>query len=213
MSYIVVEGLDFAGKSTLSKKFNDYYNCELVYEPFCNTPISKRIYNLLKKYDSSQYFKIQMFLASRIEMFTKLNNLTYLESDKHLISDRNFISSAVYQSEKESDIKRIVDFNTSNLASYNFNPIPQVIVYLEVPYELALERFNSREDANDLDKFVIVEENYLLMQEKYKVALDFLESKYDFLKIIRTDQNYIMDDIVEEIDSHLESLSANLNKK
>lgn len=213
MSYIVVEGLDLTGKTRLTKKIEEHYNCESVFEPFGCAPISRTIYDILKVYDKSNEFKTQMFIAARIELFTKLNKLTLLDSDKHLLSDRNFISNAVYQAEKERDIDRIIDLNTSTLKSYSFNAIPHVIVYVKVPYDVIYQRYLNRKNPDELDDFISIEENYLRLQNYYEKALEFLSNRYNYLKIIRIDHTYEIDKIVQEIDSHLESLSSKLNKK
>lgn len=213
MAYIVVEGLDLTGKTHLTKKIKECYNCELVNEPFGSGPISRTVYDILKVYDQSNAFKTQMFIAARIELFTKFNKLTFLDSDKHLLSDRNFISNAVYQSEKQKDINRIIDLNISTLGTYGYNPIPHVIVYIKVPYDVVYERYKNRKDPDELDDFISIKENYLYLQDKYEKALSVLSKNYDYIKIISIDHNYELDNIVQEIDAHLESLSSKLNKK
>ncbi len=108
-AYIVVEGLDGAGKSHLSSRLADYIMTGLkqdlvpVFEPG-TTPLCMALRDLIKNKEHRRYESISD-LTNLLMFYTARNQLTEtvikpaLERGQVVLSDRNRMTSHVYQSE------------------------------------------------------------------------------------------------------------------
>ncbi len=101
--FIVFEGIDGSGKSTLSNLLNDKLKemGESVYKTFepTDSPIGSVIKNILNKRILSDDKTIgALFLADRLDHIQNpvSGMLNYLEQGKHVISDRYYYSSYAY---------------------------------------------------------------------------------------------------------------------
>ena len=205
MSYIVVEGLDFSGKSSLCEKLAETYKSKLVAEPFDKSPASKHIRSLIRGAILEHAYETQLLIASRIELFTAFNNFANRNSSTYLISDRNFLTNMVYQSQSLVDMNRILTLNVDTLSKYNFDIIPDVLIYMDIPYEVAFERYqnNERKEINNLDNKIMKKETYLSMQTKYEQALDMLRGTYKKVKIIKITHETKFVNLTKLIDDHM----------
>lgn len=216
MSYIVAEGLDFAGKSYLVEQLGEIYKSRIVSEPFSESQASKHIRELIRGATLAHAYETQLLIASRVEMFSKLLPYVATNSPAYLISDRNFITNMVYQSKDKMEMKRIMDLNVETLAKYGMDIVPDVVVYIEVPYEVALERFNKRNasDINNLDKKVMKsKEAYLEAQGKYHDALQILSTLHKRIKVIRITHETPIKNLCELIDAHMRTVDQIIVRK
>lgn len=216
MSYIVVEGLDFAGKSYLVEQLGEIYKSRLVSEPFSESQASKYIRELIRGAALAHTYETQLLIASRVEMFSKLLSYVATNSSAYLISDRNFITNMVYQSKDKIEMKRIMDLNVDTLAKYGMDIVPDVVVYIEVPYEVALERFKARQggEINNLDKKVMQsKEAYQKAQAKYQQALQIVSTLHKRIKVIKITQETPIKNLCELIDGHMRSVDSIIVRK
>lgn len=211
MSYIVVDGLDFAGKTTLCKKLAEHYDSKLVSEPFSESDISATIRKMVREDSLPSPVATQLLIASRVELFLKYKD--FMDKDNSfLISDRNFVANMVYQGFTEKEMKRIMELNVNTLKEYGFDIIPDVFIYLYVPYEEAYRRFQAskRNELNNLDKKVMKEYVYKEMQTRYHKAFELVKATYPRARVITVIPDMTFEQIVEMIDSHLAILDNSL---
>lgn len=214
MSLIVVEGLDLAGKSTLVEGLSKVYKSRVVSEPFAESNTSKEIRTLIRGSKHEPIYETQLLLASRIEMFAQLNHYAVTNSPAYLISDRSFISNMVYQASNLEEMKRIMSLNIDVLSKYGYDCIPDMVFYLEVPYEVAKQRFDQRVEVNNLDLKVMQPDTYHRMQEKYNQALMMLSSYNKRVKVVRLDGEEILAKAITAIDDQFRFIdSITVSKK
>jgi dTMP kinase len=145
--FIVFEGIDGSGKSTLSTmvlnsliernfpivKFNEPTNFE--------TGMKIRKF-LRKEISLSREEQIELFLADRKDSLEK-NVYPNLKAGNNVILDRYFYSMAAYQSNETIEPETILNMNLNK----NY-PIPDLIIYLEINPEISLAR-TKRRNANE----------------------------------------------------------------
>ncbi len=154
--YIVIDGLDNSGKSTLQKTLSNMfksYNPILIKEPFEET----------KKYieDNPNITELEI-LEKMIEDRNKI--ISKFKKDDFIISDRSFYSSLAYQGS-------ILGVDTIDGILKNNNLIlPDIYIYMDVFSEKAIERDNTdyankRYDLKKVREIFI--ETILLFEGKY----------------------------------------------
>lgn len=206
MSYIVAEGLDYAGKSHLVRQLASTYKCRVVHEPFGESLASADIREKIRSASLEHMYETQLLIAGRIELFEKLNIFARRNSPTYLLSDRNFLTNMVYQSKTDEDMLRILRLNIDALKAYGHDIMPNVIIYVEVPYEVALARFEERGAQNNLDKKIMVKNVYEKMQEKYKTALEMISSESDKVCVIKATHLTPFEEIVSLLDEHMKTV-------
>ncbi|MCB1192023.1 MAG: dTMP kinase [Leptospiraceae bacterium] len=161
--FIVVEGIDGSGKTTL---VNSVYQ-KLIK---ANFPIAK----FSEPTDFPTGFLIRKFLRNEIalskdkqlEAFLEdrsisLQNNVYpsLNSGKHVLLDRYFYSTCAYQSDNKYSPSFILNLNLEK----GF-PLPDLVIYLDISPQAALDRINKRKETKErfesLDFLTKVHEAY-----------------------------------------------------
>lgn len=181
MRYVVVEGLDYSGKTYFINEISKMFSKTLkISEPFNQTKFCSKIRDIIRSDIPNKEREKELLLKNReigfsileyqIEEYLKEN----IELDL-LVSDRNFLTTLVYQCETKEEMKDVINNTISTLDSLFINVIPDIVYYLEIPFELALERSNKRGIENNLDKKVLVKDVYEKMQSKYRLALEVLK--------------------------------------
>lgn len=141
--FIVFEGIDGSGKSTL---------CKSLTEALCERGIPAVSFTEPTHWETGQYLRkflrgeielerkdqIEAFLADREESLRR-NVLPSLRSGRNVLLDRYFYSTAAYQSEVDFSPEEIVRKNLER----NF-PLPDVLFFLDLKPALALERLSAR---------------------------------------------------------------------
>ena len=169
--YIVLEGIDGAGKTTqinaLKKWLEDSgIEVESIVEP-TDSDIGKLIREMLRKPNATKE-NIQktlglLFAADRILLMNKIANEEYC--NKVIISDRSFYSSLTYQEPSDwiSEINK-------------YAKKPDLVLLLDIDVDLAIERCSGEDEfekksflsnvknkyldlANDNDNFRIINAN------------------------------------------------------
>ncbi|HRG46311.1 MAG TPA: dTMP kinase [Leptospiraceae bacterium] len=145
--FIVFEGIDGSGKSTLSTMvLNSLIERNFPIVKF-NEPTSfetgMKIRKFLRKEISlSREEQIELFLADRKDSLEK-NVYPNLKAGNSVILDRYFYSMAAYQSDESIQPETILHMNLNR----NY-PVPDLIIYLEINPEISLAR-TKRRNANE----------------------------------------------------------------
>jgi dTMP kinase len=174
--FIVLEGIDGAGKSTQAKLLKLWfeergYEVVLTKEP-TDTPFGKLIRRLvlaggregiIDGAKISHEAEALLFAADRAEHVDKLIKPS-LESGKVVISDRYFYSSLAYQWARGLDLEWLIDLN-------RFAIRPDLVLLLDLPVKESMKRIRTRSIKTEFDKIVElqkkVRENYLKLAERF----------------------------------------------
>lgn len=174
--FIVIEGIDGAGKSTQAKMLAEWfeekgYEVVLTKEP-TDTAFGKLIRRLVLTGGRegiidgariSHEAEALLFAADRAEHVDKLIRPS-LEAGKVVISDRYFYSSLAYQWARGLDLEWLIDLN-------RFAIRPDLVILLDLPVKESMRRINRRSLKSEFDKIVElqrkVRENYLKLVEMF----------------------------------------------
>jgi len=141
--FIVLEGPDGSGKSTMAKKIGQYFSengreIEFTREPG-GTDISEKIRELiLDRNNTEMNFRTEalLYAAARAQLVSE-KIIPWLEAGKIVISERFVYSSLVYQGLGRGlgidEVKKINDFGIAGLK-------PDMVLLLDVNPEKALNR-------------------------------------------------------------------------
>ncbi|MEM5871156.1 MAG: dTMP kinase, partial [Candidatus Aenigmatarchaeota archaeon] len=146
--YIVIEGIDGAGKTTISNILvKELKNSITIKEP-SNSEIGEFIRNSLenkKEFMKNYIISSLLFFADRIQLKEKIKKLR--EEYDYIISDRCFLSTYAYQNAliKNEEEKKI--FNKIFNILLQFVEMPDAIIILDVDVEVALERLKEKKKS------------------------------------------------------------------
>jgi dTMP kinase len=145
--YIAFEGLEGCGKSTHVKRLATRLNAVMTREPG-GTAVGSMLRNILidpANTNLSPRAEALMMAADRAQHIAELISPS-LAAGRHVVSDRSVYSSLAYQGygrqQDLDELRRLNDWAIGGLW-------PELVVYIEVPTELLLERLKKRE----LDRF------------------------------------------------------------
>ena len=154
--YIVLEGIDGAGKSTQIKMLKEWLESnglrvETIVEP-TDMEVGKLIRKLLTRSDATsdtmQKTLGLLFAADRLILMDKIEQL---EKDNIVvISDRSFYSSLSYQDPKDW-IKEI----------NKFAKIPDLVLLLDLDVKKSVERCDGTDEFENEEFLTGVKQNYL----------------------------------------------------
>ena len=141
--FIVLEGPDGSGKSTMAKKIGEYFaekgrEIEFTREPG-GTKISEKIRELILDNNNTEMnhrTEALLYAAARAQLVTE-KIIPWLEQGKIVISERFVYSSLVYQGIGRGlgveEVKSINNFATAKL-------LPDMVLFLDVNPEKGLKR-------------------------------------------------------------------------
>jgi dTMP kinase len=166
-SYVVFEGIDGSGKSTMMQAVAEYWMSQdgIVYQiqGYAVPEFRELLRKELRKSTPNQRFLALLFAADRARQMEIIQEKTCAH-DTLVLSDRSFISSLVYQT-VESDLS-VTWLETVNL----FCIEPDKIIFCDISVDEALARISTRdghdgfEARNFLEK---VRDNYNSMLSRY----------------------------------------------
>ena len=195
--YIAIEGAIGVGKTTLAKKISDTVKCKTLFEDYVTNPFLKDFYD----HNQLNSFSTQVhFLLRRIEQSIEVKGTeNLLISDFYFGKDELFaklnltqVEYAMYQ-----ELRKKLNFNP---------PIPDLIIYLQAPSEILLERIKKRglDIERNIKKKYIDSVNEIYMKH-------FHEYSASPVLIINTSNVDINNDTDYEI--LIEEISSDINGK
>ncbi len=180
--YIVLEGMEMSGKSTVCKKLGAAIKARVTAEPFNETPESKTFKAKLVSNTMTKDEEIQGFGTARVEAFQKVIG-PYLQHSRDVISDRSFITSMVYQSDDKVTPSEIFSFNKKLLGSYGFDILPDLVIFIDITHEKFLSRLEKAikegREINAKDLMFKDKEVFETYRNKYLRCLDYLVDQFD----------------------------------
>ena len=192
--YIAIEGAIGVGKTTLAKKISDTVKCKTLFEDYVTNPFLKDFYdtNQLNSFSTQVHF-----LLRRIEQSIEVKGTeNLLISDFYFGKDELFaklnltqVEYAMYQ-----ELRKKLDFNP---------PIPDLIIYLQAPSEILLERIKKRglEIERNIKKKYIdsVNEIYMKHFHEYSASPVLIINTSNVNINNETDYQILIDEISSEI--------------
>lgn len=187
--FIVLEGLDGAGKSTHAKLAADFLRKSeggvlLTQEPsfLPAGDLSRR--RLAGDWDCPPESLQLLFAADRADHLAK-EILPALESGVAVIADRYFLSSLAYGA-VDVEMEWLAQINSRFLA-------PDLTIYLDVPPEVCAQRIAANGESAELfEKVEILE----IVRHNYKEAMEMLKGK---MKIVLLDGNRNKEEVFGDI--------------
>lgn len=148
--FITFEGVDGAGKTTqvqlLQQNLERHgFDCLVTREPG-GSPGSESLREILvekNKYDWSNLTELLLFFAARKDHVEK-TICPALEAGKIVICDRFTDSTRVYQSQGNTELKKLIEYLQSRIIKLE----PTLTYILTVKPELSLERTNERKEGD-----------------------------------------------------------------
>lgn len=194
---IVVEGIDGAGKTVISKGiaeglknrgFNVIWSCE----PTFDSPYASILREKLKSGTKDQRELKKLFLEDRKWHVANLI-IPKLEEGYIVVLDRYYLSTVTYQGSQGFSVKDLLVENET------FAPLPDLVLYLDLPIEIALRRINEREE-----KLSVFEKKEFL--EKVSELYQKILPLFNFTKI-RAERKLkeVLDEAIKALDHKLKS--------
>ena len=183
MSFIVIEGLDGAGKSTQLKLLGEYFSqkgveCETLHFPRTDSPffgdlIARFLRGELGNLEQVDPYVVAMLYAGDRKDASELLN-SWLKANKTILLDRYVYSNIAFQCAKLKDAEAqntlrnwIYDLEYS----YFKIPKPDLNIFLDVPFDFTVSRLTKHREGNDreyLKGSVDIHEDNLSFQEKVR---------------------------------------------
>jgi len=199
MGFVVIEGLDGAGKSTqisLLKKYLEVSNkkSEYIHFPTYNSEVFGELiarflkgeFGTIDKVDP--YLVALIFAGDRYNMAQTINN--WLKDGNTVINDRYVYSNIAFQCAKlENDIEKQKLFNWILNLEFNYFKIPKpdLSIFLDVPFaftKISLQKDREGNDRKYLDGQTDIHEADLNFQKAVReVYLKAVEADENFIKI------------------------------
>jgi dTMP kinase len=169
--FIVIEGLDGSGKTSVSKQLAQDLDAERgivqwTYEPNNDYVAGTFIRDILTKKhtDFSPQILPLAFATNRLDHCDRLIRPWMAANNEHIvISDRYYLSSLVYQSSPDFPFEKVMQFNQFALK-------PDIIFFINVDTKVCYERMKIRNQPPEL-----FETNLGQSREKYFKAIEFLK--------------------------------------
>jgi len=179
LMFIIIEGIDGTGKSTLLRNIEDRINSDkelnqiVVFKK--REPTTGNIGTLIRNKISNGFniddlvinkYLESLFFIDRIEnIFDKDSGVnSILKNKNHLVlQDRYWMSTLAYQGK---------DINSNTLNEYEIFPEPDLLIYLDLDVDKALSRIDNRNTTKDIfetkDKLSNIKKVYEELLKQYK---------------------------------------------
>ncbi|QJC33581.1 dTMP kinase [Enterobacteriaceae endosymbiont of Donacia provostii] len=197
-NFIVVEGIDGAGKSTICDYIINLlnklhiFNIIKIHEPG-STPIAEKLRKIIK-FSKEEFFsyktELLLIYAARLQL---LDNIIRPNINKNwILSDRYDLSTYAYQIGGRSINKRNIIF----LQKFIKNDIkPNITIYLDVNPLIAIQRIQSkikdRIEKESITFFSKVRNFYIKMVKKDK-TIKFIDANKDLKYVKSAVKNIIL---------------------
>lgn len=192
LKYIAIEGMIGVGKTVLATKLSEKLQARLVLEEVEENPFLANFYQDMRTYAlSTQLF----FLLSRHRQQQQLSQQTLFQ--EKIVSDYSFLKDRVfaYVNLSEHELKlyeKIYEFLEKDV------PRPDLVVYLQAPVEILIERIKKRgrnfeQDMNP-EYLQVLSDAYNRFFLHYDATpllivntanLDFVKNESDFVQLFQ----------------------------
>lgn len=201
--YIVFEGKDFAGKTTMINKLKKVFpTARTVAEPYKGTPELVAIRNIIASGNEDRLYKAYLSVAQRAYMHDHVVKPIFDCNEKAIvISDRSFITSCVYQANSTRELNNVFDLNRQWLTHHAARCIPDIIVYMEIDYETYLKRKANTRNRLKIDKVeeqLMDENEFNEYSKRYAQVLGMCE-RYMGSRILINPSIKDISDLVDEL--------------
>lgn len=179
MPYVVIEGLDLAGKSTLASALKTQlklqYGVEsiIVEEPSTHSDRCKEIrHEVTTNPNLTNEERAALFIEQRILVNRDLIQPA-LAAGKLVIGSRSFISTMVYQTpESGYGMQAVLDANLDALSEFGDDAIPDLGIMCEITHETFLKRCTSRNGyLDELETPLLNPVTFATRVEKFQKAM------------------------------------------
>jgi len=180
-NFIVLEGIDGSGKSSVARFFKEKYeNVFLTREP-TDLPAGKLVQKAAHE-QTSPFKDLFLYLADRVEHTEKIK--TKLDENFTVICDRYWGSTAAYQAAYDE-----IELNYAEEIQMPFVLKPKMTFLFDLDPEISLERLSNREQKSKYEKLDFlrkVRQNYLILAERHNWTIidagkNLEDVKRDFL--------------------------------
>ncbi|PPK62993.1 dTMP kinase [Malaciobacter marinus] len=185
--YVVIEGIDTAGKSTqleiLAKKYN---NAVFTKEPG-GTPIGSKLRQMVLTGEAnSKLAEMFLFLADRAE---HIQEVVLKNKDKIVISDRSMISGIAYA--QNLPLKTVIDLN---LISTN-NVLPSHVILLKLSKQELENRLSQKEhdsiEARGIDYLIDIQNRMEETIKELNLNYIFIDASLSIEKISKDIEDFL----------------------
>lgn len=186
--YIVFEGIDGSGKTSICSKITDSliqrgYKVLQISEP-SHSEIGSLLRNQMKNLHINQTSLALLYAADSYDLQENIGDCY-----DFIISDRNYLSTVAYQ-------MMYVDKDWL-LMLHRFIKQPDVVFYLDVTVEVAMERIRTRNGNTD---FFETPENLLKIKRNYeKLILNELGFNVFCVETVEKKQSTVVQNIMQII--------------
>ena len=193
--FIVIEGLDGSGKTSVSRHLAQVLNApdkdivKLTYEPNNDCVAGAFIRDILtKKYTGyTPEILALAFATNRLDHCDRVVKPWLSASDDHIvISDRYYLSSMVYQSSPTFSFHKVMTFNQFALK-------PDIIFFIDVDDKVCYQRMANRNMPPELFETKLAES-----RRKFLKGIQFLKEKRRE-NIINIDGNGTIESVAGQI--------------
>lgn len=210
LKYAVVEGIDFSGKSRAAKILASLLGARITAEPYCETPESMEFKRKLCSNTMTKEEELQGYCESRKWVFRDVI-WPHLQDGKMVISDRNVLTSMIYQSSGDVSYKDIYNFNKDELAKSGFDIRPQLIFFMDIDHDEFMKRLNdaasSGREVNAKDLMFRDKDLFDSYRQKYIDSLEYLRS-HEGVFVHRLTPKEVTEENLMEV---LEAVESRLN--
>ncbi len=198
MSFIVIEGLDGAGKSTQLKLLSNYFNdrgveVETLHFPRTDSPFFGELVarflrgELGALNEVDPYVVALLYAGDRKDASEQLNG--WLGNNKTVLLDRYVYSNIAFQCAKltnQEEQVKLRDWIYDLEYNYFGIPKPDLNIFLDVPFDFTVSRLTKQRDGKDreyLNGSSDIHEDDLSFQEKVRRV---------YLKQVDYDPNFVV---------------------
>lgn len=192
--FIVFEGIDGSGKSTIVNKLYDFIKDKSLpvvklYEPTKESSYGKKIRELARENISIDInLELNYFIEDR-KFNVQENIIPALKRGDWVVQDRYYYSTAAYQGARGFDIQKILKDNEV------FAPMPDIVFFFDLDINIALERIDKERNAKDL---LFENQEYLR-----SVRNNFLNIAKLYSNIVVIDSSSAVEKVFDEVLSYL----------
>ena len=197
--FIVLEGLDGAGKSTQIKMLRRMYEeqgveSEYIHFPRFDAPVYGELIGRFLRGELGSVEQVDPYLVALLYAGDRADAAPmirrWLSEGKVVIADRYVYSNIGYQCAKIDDAearKRLCRWILELEFGYNGLPRPDVSLFLDVPFAFTERKLNEQRDGDDrsyLNGGRDIHESSLTLQQRVREVYIEAADGYDDLKVV-----------------------------